>query len=223
MKKLIIGLVIGLMLGMSTNAFAAIGDKVQAVFAEFNYVVNAQTKSIESPVLVYEGVSYLRTTDIGNMLGYDVTYKSDSRTIEFNNPEPVMTLAPTSTPAPGAPFSITEATPTPEPSTGPTPTPDPNATPTPTPDPNATPEPSTEPTATPTATPTAEPTPSPTPEPTVTPTPTPAPSNVAQCQAIRDRWTLAIYGYHGSNPADEEYQRRIMGSQRDSELSAAGC
>jgi hypothetical protein len=164
MKKLIIGLFIGLMLGMSTNAFAAIGDKVQAVFAEFNYVVNGQSTTLDSPVLVYEGVSYVRTTDISNMLGYDVTYKKDSRTIAFNNPDVI------ATPAPMSMLSVTDATytPTPDPNATPSPTPDPNATPSPspTPDPNATPEPiatpvpSSEPTATPVAT--ATPTPAPT-------------------------------------------------------------
>jgi hypothetical protein len=132
MKKLIIGLVIGLMLGMSTNAFAAIGDTVSAVFAQFNYVVDGTAKAIDSPVLVYEGVSYVRTTDIGNLLGFDVTYKSDSRTIEFNNPT---APAPSSTP------------------TG-SPTPTESPTPSASPDPNASPAPSDAPTASPTPAPT---------------------------------------------------------------------
>jgi cell division septation protein DedD len=151
MKKLIIGLTIGLLLGMSTNAFAAIGDVVSATFARFNYVVNGSTKAIDSPVLVYEGTSYVRTTDIANMLGFDVTYKSDSRTIEFNNG-----ATPSPTKAPISSLTVTDTTYTP--------TPDPNATPTPTPSDSPTPTP--EPSATP----------SPTPTPTISPEPTPVPN-----------------------------------------------
>ena len=181
MKKLILGLCIGLLMGMSTNAFAAIGDKVQAVFAEFNYVVNGEAKVLESPVLVYEGVSYVRTTDISNMLGYDVTYKKDSRTIEFNSgealsltqsfiPESVTseTYGPTPEPTPNI---------TPEPSVTPSPTNNPDgSTPSPAPTPTATPIGATpSPTASAEPTPTAVPTASPTPAPTASPEPTPVP------------------------------------------------
>lgn len=86
MKRLTIGIVIGLLMGISTNAFAAIGDRVEAVFAEFKFVVDGEAKTLDSPVLVHDGNSYLRTTHIVNMLGYDVTYKQDSRTIEFDKP-----------------------------------------------------------------------------------------------------------------------------------------
>jgi hypothetical protein len=140
MKKLVIGLVIGLMLGMSTNAFAAIGDTVSAVFAQFNYVVDGTAKTIDSPVLVYEGVSYVRTTDISNMLGYDVTYKADSRTIEFNNPTapapsstPTGSTTPTESPTPSASPDPNVPAPSPDPNASPAP--EPSATPTPAPDP----------------------------------------------------------------------------------------
>jgi hypothetical protein len=93
MKKLTIGIIIGFILAFSTNAIAAIGDTVQAVFAQFTYVVNGETKTLDTPVLVHEGNSYLRTTQISNMLGYDVTYKADTRTIVFTNPE-VTTIEP---------------------------------------------------------------------------------------------------------------------------------
>jgi hypothetical protein len=202
MKKLIIGLVIGLTLGMSTNAFAAIGDTVQAVFAQFNYVVNAQTKTIDSPVLVYEGVSYLRTTDIGNMLGYDVTYKADSRTIEFNKPESLVTPASTPTPEPLATSSMTVATPTPDPSATPTPTPSETVTPSPTP----------------TVTPT--PTPSSTPTATLAPAPTPVP-----CQAIRDDYNgqIGMVDYEGGSLGQQALKVHLLEYERDQKLSAAGC
>lgn len=162
MKKVMIGLIIGVLLGASTNAFAAIGDSVQAVFASFSYVVNGSAKAVDSPVLVYEGTSYIRTTDMANMLGYDVTYKSDSRTIEFNKPE--STPQPASTTQAPAPSVNPSPTPSPTPSSSPsgTTTETPNASPSPTP--NASPAPS------------ATPSPSPTPIPSASPTPTPAPT-----------------------------------------------
>lgn len=132
MKKLILGLVLGLLLGLSTNAFAAIGDIVSAKFAEFNYVVNGSAKAIDSPVLVYEGTSYVRTTDIANLLNYDVTYKRDSRTIEFTGDEPTVVYV---TPDPVTGEIIIPDSGGQVPSTG-SPTPAPSATPTPTPVPN---------------------------------------------------------------------------------------
>lgn len=154
MKKLIIGLVIGLMLGISTNAFAAIGDSVTAVFASFNYVVNGESKILDSPVLVYEGTSYVRTTQVSNMLGYDVVYRADSRTIEFIKPE---TIQPAPLTQGSLDTSVTVQTygATPEPSVGPTPIP------------SATPEPVTG----------IAPTPAPSSEPIATPAPTPDPYN----------------------------------------------
>lgn len=123
MKKLILGIIIGLTLGLSTNALAAVGDSVTAVFTQFNYVVNGEAKTLDAPVLVHDGNSYLRTTQISNMLGYDVTYKADTRTIEFDNPQP------SATPTPGP---SGEPTPSPEESPGASPTPEPTPTPAPT-------------------------------------------------------------------------------------------
>jgi outer membrane biosynthesis protein TonB len=189
MKKAIIYLAIGLMLGLSTSAFAAVSDTVQAVYAKFNYVVNGVAQPPSVTALVYDGTSYLRTTDLANMLGYDVVYRADSRTIEFNNPS--ATPAPSIVPVPTTDISVT-----------PTPTPDPNATPAPTtsPDPNATPSPM--PSPTPTAAPSATPTPTPTPS--VAPTPAPAlptqyqndpNGNALYCQSLpKDSMTYILAG-----------------------------
>lgn len=87
MKKLILGLMLGMMLGSATVAFAAndlIGTKITAVFASFNIVINGESKELETAPLVYNGTSYLPVKEISNLVGYDVTYKADSRTIELN-------------------------------------------------------------------------------------------------------------------------------------------
>ena len=82
MKRFVAGLIIGLMLGMSGVAIADDGY-VQAVFAKFRFVVNGVEKDPGVDPLVYQGTSYLPVRAISNMLGYDVTYKADSRTIEL--------------------------------------------------------------------------------------------------------------------------------------------
>lgn len=84
MKKLVIGIIIGLAIGVSTNAFAAIGDKVESIFAEFTIIVNGEEKTLDATPLVYNGTSYLPVRTMANLVGFDVTYLSNSRTIEFN-------------------------------------------------------------------------------------------------------------------------------------------
>lgn len=87
MKKLILGLVLGMLIGSATVAFAAsdlVGTKVTAIFANFNIVINGDAKELETAPLVYNGTSYLPVKEISNLVGYDVTYKADSRTIELN-------------------------------------------------------------------------------------------------------------------------------------------
>jgi hypothetical protein len=208
MKKLILGLVIGLILGMSTNAFASITNGVEAVFANFNYTVNGSDAGTDVTVLVYDGTSYLRTTEVGNLLGYDVTYKADSRTIDFSKPDPTP-FQPMSS---GSPEPTTEPTPLPTDANG-------NVIPTPTPDPNATPAPSMEPTATPST----EPSPTPSASVTPTPSPTPVPSNTAQCQAIRDNYNLQIGHMQSTKPNGWDWSITQLRNQMAAALSAAGC
>lgn len=84
MKKFIAGLVIGLLIATAGVGFAA-GETVQATFAKFNFVVNGEAKTLEADPLVYQGTTYLPVRVVSNLLGYDVTYKADSRTIELVN------------------------------------------------------------------------------------------------------------------------------------------
>lgn len=82
MKKFIAGLVIGLLIATAGVGFAA-GEIIQATFAKFNFVVNGEAKTLETDPLVYQGTTYLPVRVVSNLLGYDVTYKADSRTIEL--------------------------------------------------------------------------------------------------------------------------------------------
>ena len=82
MKKFVAGLVIGLLIATAGVGLAA-GETVQATFAKFNFVVNGEAKTLEADPLVYQGTTYLPVRVVSNLLGYDVTYKADSRTIEL--------------------------------------------------------------------------------------------------------------------------------------------
>jgi len=89
MKKsfhIVIALVLGIFIGSATNAFAAIGDVVEAEFAKFVFKVDGEEKTLDADPLVYQGMTYLPTRTIANLLGKDVVYKADTRTIEFNTP-----------------------------------------------------------------------------------------------------------------------------------------
>jgi hypothetical protein len=85
MKKLILGLVIGMMIGSITTVTAASLGEVTAVFANFIIKVNGQVKQLDRDVtpLVYEGSSYLPVRAMANIVGFDVDYVEESRTIEL--------------------------------------------------------------------------------------------------------------------------------------------
>ncbi|MEK3725300.1 copper amine oxidase N-terminal domain-containing protein [Paenibacillus sp. FSL H8-0034] len=84
-KGYIIGGLVGASLMFSAQSFAAIGEKAEAIFSQFNFVINGQAKTLDESPVVINGNSYLPVRSISNALGYDVTYKADSRTIELNN------------------------------------------------------------------------------------------------------------------------------------------
>lgn len=78
-----IGMLIGLMAGSLPGAFAAVTETVQAQFSKFSLVIN-KSESIEIEPLTYKGSTYLPVREMANLLGYDLTYKADSRTIELS-------------------------------------------------------------------------------------------------------------------------------------------
>ena len=84
----ILSFLLGAGLMITTPISAAVNNTVEAVFAKFNFVVNGEQKELEADPLVYQGTTYLPVRVVANMLGYDVTYKADSRTIELNSSFP---------------------------------------------------------------------------------------------------------------------------------------
>lgn len=80
MKKFISGILFGVLLTFSFPVLAN-SNEILAKFTNFNFIVNGQQKAIEAKPIVINGYSYLPLKDTALMLGYDITYKADSRTI----------------------------------------------------------------------------------------------------------------------------------------------
>ncbi|SCW51138.1 Copper amine oxidase N-terminal domain-containing protein [Paenibacillus tianmuensis] len=104
MKKLVIGLAAGMMLGSVATAFAAedIGKEVKAVFAKFNFKVNGVETPLETSPLVYEGTAYLPVREIGKLTGYNVSFNEQTQTFELANVTGAMSSIPAKTQDPGA-------------------------------------------------------------------------------------------------------------------------
>jgi hypothetical protein len=84
-KGYIISFLAGATLMSATGAYASVGDKLEAIVTHFDFVVNGKKVNLTSDVVTINDSSYLPVRAVSNMLGYDVTYKADSRTIELNN------------------------------------------------------------------------------------------------------------------------------------------
>ncbi len=92
MKRMIIALAIGLLIGSATTALAATSDTVQAVFAEFKIMVNGQEQKLNTAPLVVDGTSYLPVREVADLLGAEVGYDDATRTITFEQKESEKTV-----------------------------------------------------------------------------------------------------------------------------------
>lgn len=89
LKKLTIGIVIGLLIGLSSNVFAAVGDRIEVIISQFTISVDGVEQELDADILNRDGTTYLPLRTIANMLGKDVVYKADTKGIELNTPESV--------------------------------------------------------------------------------------------------------------------------------------
>ncbi|MDO3681399.1 stalk domain-containing protein [Paenibacillus ehimensis] len=85
MKKLIISLSVGMLLGSAATALAASNETVQATFAKFVFKVNGQEKELKTTPLVVDGTSYLPVREVAGLLGYELKYDEETRTINLDN------------------------------------------------------------------------------------------------------------------------------------------
>lgn len=90
MKKtaltLCIGMIIGMMIGTTSGVFAAIGDVVEATVSEYIITVDGEEQVLDTSPVAINDSTYVPLRAMANMLGKDVTYKADSRTIELSTP-----------------------------------------------------------------------------------------------------------------------------------------
>jgi len=86
MRKTVLALALGLLLGSAGTSVAATSETIQATVAKLRFVVNGEERELRTDPLVVDGTSYLPVREVANLLGYDVTYRADSRTVEFLGP-----------------------------------------------------------------------------------------------------------------------------------------
>ncbi|MEC0175617.1 stalk domain-containing protein [Paenibacillus favisporus] len=83
MKKLIIGLTVGMLIGSSTVAMAATSSTVKATLVKYKIIANGIPKQVASNQLSYNGNTYVQLRDAGSIFGYNTTYEAASKTIKF--------------------------------------------------------------------------------------------------------------------------------------------
>lgn len=89
MKKFIAGLIFGLIIATSVVGLA--NSEITAKFANFNLVIDGETKQLETQPLVYNGTSYLPLRELSNLVGYDVDYQGTIQTIFLTSNKDVKT------------------------------------------------------------------------------------------------------------------------------------
>ncbi|MGN7359446.1 hypothetical protein ACTHPF_20605 [Paenibacillus sp. SAF-054] len=82
MKKMIIGLTLGMLIGSTSVALAA-PSTVQATWGKFKIMVNGAMHLSPPSQLVYKGTTYLPVRDTADLLGYTTKYIPQTKTISF--------------------------------------------------------------------------------------------------------------------------------------------
>lgn len=83
MKKMIIGLTLGMLIGSTSVALAA-PSTVQAIVAKFTITVDGQKQTLKTNPLIYNGTTYLPVREVAGMLNADVTsFDNKTKKIEL--------------------------------------------------------------------------------------------------------------------------------------------
>ncbi|AHM65159.1 hypothetical protein PPSQR21_015070 [Paenibacillus polymyxa SQR-21] len=85
MKKMIIGLVAGMLIGSATAAVAATSPTVQAVVSKYAISVDGQQQTLKSDPLVYKGTTYLPVREVAGLTGYDLQFDAKSKKIDLQS------------------------------------------------------------------------------------------------------------------------------------------
>ncbi|GIP21773.1 stalk domain-containing protein [Paenibacillus sp. J22TS3] len=84
MKKLIIGLTLGLAVG-STTMVAAGSDAVQATWQKYKIFVDGEQAYATANQLSYKGTTYVPIRETAALLDYSTNYNPKTKSIEFNS------------------------------------------------------------------------------------------------------------------------------------------
>ena len=116
LKKLIIGLVVGILIGTAGMAAAATTQTVQAALAKFTFSVDGQKQTLKNDPLVFKGSTYLPVRELSEMLGYELAFDNTVKTIALQSKGETTLTEPIESPA-------ASAVATPSPVVAPSPTP----------------------------------------------------------------------------------------------------
>jgi len=84
MKKIVIALAAGMLVGSATTALAAT-DLVQATITKLKVVVNGKEQKLNSSPLVVKGTTYLPVREVAGLLGAGVDFDQKAATIKIND------------------------------------------------------------------------------------------------------------------------------------------
>ncbi|MEK3718887.1 stalk domain-containing protein [Paenibacillus sp. FSL R7-0333] len=85
MKKAIIGLVAGMLIGSAGMAAAATTQTVQAVLAKFTISVDGQKQTLKADPLVYKGTTYLPVREVAAITGYELEFDNTKKSIDLKS------------------------------------------------------------------------------------------------------------------------------------------
>lgn len=84
MKKIVLALSIGMMIGSTATIAAATNETVQATIAKFVVKLNGEEKEIKDPIIIVDGISYLPLREVSALFGYQIKYDDATRTINVD-------------------------------------------------------------------------------------------------------------------------------------------
>lgn len=85
MKKTIIGLVVGMLIGSAGMAAAATTQSVQAALAKFTISIDGQKQTLKNDPLIYKGTTYLPVREVAEMTGYALDYDNTKKSIDLKS------------------------------------------------------------------------------------------------------------------------------------------
>lgn len=85
MKKMIIGLTIGMLIGSSTVTLAATSNTVKATLVKYRIMISGKNQTVSTNQLLYNGNTYIQLREAGNLFGYYATFDGPNKTIHFNS------------------------------------------------------------------------------------------------------------------------------------------